>query len=135
MNPWTPPHHTPDRFIENTGHTALLGPFFDRFVETSRRDVPGRPWPKRTGYQQYQVGDCAHIMLEGSFTWKRATVRITDVYGLQSYRVQVMEFDGTRQCVAGVSIGDLIDLPSLYFYSIWAPEATADEGLRPESEA
>lgn len=133
MTPWTPPHHTPDRFKKNTGHTALLGPYFDRFVETNRREITGRPWPKRVGFNQYQVGDNADVYLKGSLPWARTIMRIVAVYGLQSYRVQVVEFDGTRQCVAGVSIGDLIDIPDRYFFSIWAPESTGDEGLHPEA--
>jgi len=133
MTAWIPPHHTPDRFSENTGHTAILGPYFDRFVETFRLEAADCLRPKRIGYQQYWVGDNATIFLKGSLPWASVTVRIIEVYGLQCYRVRVVEFDGVRQCVAGVSIGDLIDLPYRYFFSIWAAEDTDGKQNHPKS--
>jgi len=98
-----------DRFrINDNDYTTFPTDLADRFVEQSRVEKPGRPWPTRIGYYQWQVGDCASVHLNKSLPWTLVELRITKVIDRESYRVVIIRFDGQKKTIAGLSIGDEI---------------------------
>lgn len=130
-------HHGLEPFRENTDdYTTYPASLIDRFVETGRREIPGRSEPRLLGYNQWAVGDRASIHLapdpDPNRVWSLVEVLIVEVLGKQLYRVGVEKFDGKHQSIAGVSIGDTIDLPGSYFFAIWANHETRDDGEGPQ---
>jgi len=127
-------HHSLKHFRENTDdYLTYPASMIDRFVETHRVDVPGRP-SRPVGYSQWAVGDRAsiHLATNPNQNWTLIEVRIVEVLGKQNYRVMVEKFDGKQESMTGVSIGDLIDLPGSYFYAVWANHETRDDGEGPQ---
>ena len=124
-------HHGLEPFRENTDdYTTYPDSLIDRFVETGRREIPGQSEPRLVGYNQWAVGDRAsiHLAPDPDRPWSLVEVRVVEVLGKQHCRVVVEKFDGKHQRMAGVSIGDTIDLPHSYFFAIWANHQTRDDG-------
>ena len=110
-------HHGAERFRENTDdYLTYPASMINRFVETHRIDVPGRP-SRPIGYSQWAVGDRASIHLaanpDPNQFWTLIEVRIIEVLGKQHYRVIVEKFDGKQDSIAGAVSYTHLTLPTI----------------------
>ena len=118
-----------DRFrVNDNDYTTFSVDVADRFVEQSRVEKPGRPWPTRIGYYQWQVGDCASVHLNNSLPWTLVELCITEVIDRESYRIVIIRFDGQEKTIAGLSIGEELAVKGHCFFSVWGSEQTRENG-------
>jgi len=111
----------------NDGFTTYPIELHERFVVTKVIEVPGRPWPRRLGYRQWQVGDQGSVHLDAPLHWILIEVRITQVLSRSIYRGIITKFDGSLTQLADLCIGDYLMIEDHHFFSLWAPDKTCEE--------
>lgn len=106
-----------------------IGPdLWDRYVITEKRKVPGRQRPFIKGYSQWRVGDSVSLHLAIEEPWTLVEARICVVISSEIYRVVITKFDDQLQSLGGFAIGDEFPISHEYFYAIWAPGYTREDG-------
>lgn len=115
-------------FRINTGFTSFSHEIDrKRFIETGRRWVPGRPFPKVQGYHQWEAGDHASLGLAAELPWKGVEARLIARLGGGLYRIMITRFDGTRQRLGGLSLGDTLIVESRCFFHLWTAREEQEE--------
>jgi len=119
-----------ERFkLNDQDYTTFPVELSNRFVETGRVERPDRPWPTRLGFYRWWAGDRAAVHLMESLPWTLVEVRLTDYLGeADAYRVIIDRFDGHRQALAGLSVGDELVIRQACFFAVWGPDQTRDDG-------
>lgn len=119
-----------DRFrLNDQDYTTFSSELRNRFVETGRIERPGRPWPTRLGFYRWWSGDFAAVHLRDSLPWTLVEVRLVEyLEDLDAYRVVIDRFDGHRQTLAGLSLGDELVIQGACFFAVWGPDETRDDG-------
>lgn len=112
----------------NDGYTTYPIELHERFVVTKTTDVPGRPWPRRSGYWQWHINDQASVHLDAPLLWTLIEVRIVEALSPDLYRCIITKFDGSLTQLAGLSIGDEMRVEDQHFFALWAPGQTREDG-------
>ncbi len=105
-----------------------------RFVETGRIEHPDRVGPIRyLGFYRWWVGDCAAVHITDSLPWTLVEVRVMEfLEELDAYRTIISRFDGHRQTLAGLSLGDELVVKQSCFFAVWGPGRTREDGEGPQ---
>ncbi len=118
-----------DRIRPNDHDYTTFSPELNsRFVETERIERPDRVGPTRyLGFYRWWVGDCAAVHITESLHWTLVEVRITEYLEEDdAYRAIIERFDGHRQTLAGLSLGDELVVKQASFFAVWGPGQTRD---------